>query len=404
MNDKFKLAILFLFFISFDCNSEAYETYPIINSNSILGPDELSSTYHRVESVEIDDGLYQFVIESDIGLYNISSLPLFKKRISEIKILAQAIEQYELQNNEISEELRSQLSVSGDSAVAIITDPIRTASRLANQVTDNLNATFSGEDPYVTTNNYRYISNEPKDPTTAIHKRNAAFQLGLDVYSSNYKVQSFLNTIAHARSSGKIAAGVGFNTGFNNQTGKTELDLEIAYTIKNKTLDELKNHNSKMILSKGVSQKLAREFIVHPVLTPSCKTTIVTYLSKLKSVSRIDSFIKLALTAKNEASSLKYQQLSKMLLTYYKNIEEFTSIYNYKDQVAILTTSRQLILFDYVDLLIWSEDTQKQYGMAAEHAKNSGYKGLGLVSNGALSTLTDIKLSELGYIIHTNFL
>jgi len=396
------LTILFAWplFVTADSN----ETYPIVNSNMILPSEYLSSTYHRVDSVDINDDFYHFVVESDIGHYEIFSLALLKKRVNEIKTISRAINTYEQQDNQFSGELRSQLSVSGVSAMDILTSPLNTASNLAGQLADNFNATLAGEDPFVADQSNKLSFNEPKDPTTATHKRNVAFQLGLDLYTSNMKVQSFLNAVANARSSGRISAGIGLTDDFMNRENIGELDLEIRYLMKTKSLAELNFYSTEWLSMIGLNPILIKAFIDHPILSPTNKTAITTYLSKLKNVSRLDSFIKLVITANSEVKASVFERISKMLLQYYNETEHFTAFYNYKGQAAVITESRRIVFFDYADLLIWSADKQKQYEQSAKHAESSGYKGWEIVSLGSVSSRASQKISELTFKKQENFL
>jgi hypothetical protein len=384
--------------------AEDNESYPIINSNIILSSEYLSSTYHRIDAIEIKYGFYEFHVESDIGSYKILSLPLFKKRINEIKTLSQAIDQYAQQNDGISDVLRSQLSVSGESAVDILTSPFKTARKLAGQLSSNLDATFDGEDPFVREEINRSMHLEPHDPTIARHKRNIAFQLGLDMYSSNYNVQSFLNTLASARASGKVSAGAGLSGNFTSRQNRNELDNKVSYIIKSKTLAELNEYNVDILLKLGINKKLIKAFIEHAVLSPTNKTVITTYLSGLDKVARLDSYIEVVLTADDDVKTLIYEQLSKMLLQYYNKIEKFSAFYNYKGRAAVLTESRRIVFFEYADLLIWSEENESQYTQEATHAMNSGYKGWEVLSLGRISPLASQKIRELGFKQHTDFL
>ena len=396
--------LFFLILITFNSLANDYETYPVINSNTILSSEYRASTYHRIDSIGIEDGFYRFQLESNIGRYEISSLALLKKRVYEIKIVSQAIDQYVQQNDEFSGELRSQLNVSGNSAVDILTSPFSTASKLAGQLSDNFDATMAGEDPFVRDQVNRYSFKESKDPLTAAHKRNIAFQLNLDLYSSNYKVQSFLNAVANARSAGKVSAGVGLNSSYNNSLKRSALDLEIAYILKKKSLLELKKYNHELLFKLGVNAKLASAFIKNAVLTETDKVTILTYLSDLKNVSRLEACIKLILTANNQLDAFMYRQLSKMLWTYYNNTEKFTAFYNYQGRAAVITDSRRIVFFEFSDLLVWSEETEKKYAKSAKHAEASGYKGWDIVSLGEASQLANSQLQKLNYTQYPKFL
>ena len=379
--------------LSLFVTAETNESYPVVNSNSILSSKYLSSTYHRVDSVDIVNDYYHFVVESNIGRYEIYSLALLKKRVDEIKKISRAINTYKQQDDEFSGELRSQLSISSDSAVDLLTSPISTASNLADQLAGNLNATLAGEDAFVYKSK-KQASYEPKDPTTATHKRNIAFQLGLDMYTNNMRVQSFLNTVANARSSGKVSAGVGLSNDLENVD---EMDLKIRYLIKKSTLTELEKHNRDSLQRMGIKENLVKNFIAHPVLSPTNKTVITAYLSKLENVSRLDKFIELVLASNDELKASIYERLSKLLWQYHSKVEKISTFNNYKGQAAIISKSRNIVFFDTADLLIWSEAKQKQYERTARHAATSGYNGWQIVSFGKLSSLASQNINELAF-------
>ncbi len=390
------VCIVYLLAHSLNVKAEGNETYPVVNSNTVLSSEYLSSTYHRVDSININNDFYHFVVESDIGQYDIHSLALLKKRVNEIKTISRAINIYEQQDDEFSGELRSQLQVTGNSAVDLLTSPFSTASNIADQLADNFNATLAGEDAFIE-HSSRRASFEPKDQTTATHKRNIAFQLGLDMYTSNMKVQSFLNTVANARSSGKVSAGIGLSNDISNQKSINEIDLKIKYLMKNKSLKELEYHNTELLSKSGINATLIKNFNNHLALSPTNKTVIATHISKLKNIARLDHFIELALTANDEVKALVYERLSKALWQYHSNTEKISAFYNYKGQAAAITDSRRIVFFDYADLLIWSEVKKKQYEKIAEHVAASGYKGWEVVSFGKVSPLASQKMNELSF-------
>lgn len=373
--------------------AEGNEDYPIINSNAILSSEYLSSTFHRVDSIEIDNDYYRFIVESDIGQYEIHSLALLKKRVNEIKTISQAINVYQQENKEFSGELRSQLSISSDSAVDLITQPISSASSFVGQLADNLNATLEGKDAFVYQSKQR-PSYEPKDPTTATHKRNIAFQLGLDIYTNNTRAQSFLNMVASARSSGKVSAGIGLSNAVRNVD---EMDQNILFLMKKMTLAELNFHNTEWLTKIGIKPYLVKQFVAYPGLSPTNKTRIVVYLSKLGHVSGLDEFITLSLKAKTELQASLFERLSKALWKYNQDKETIRRLSNYNGELTVITTSDNIVFFDTADLFIWSELKQGQYEASARYAKESGYKNWQLVSLGELTALAKQEMSKLAF-------
>ncbi len=384
--------------------AQEVENYPVINSNEVLSSEYLSSAYHRVESVDFENGFYIFNVESDFGHFDITSLALLKKRVQEIRILGQAINQFERQNEELSQELRSELRVTGDSAVDIITSPFNTASKLAGQLSDNLEGTLAGEDPYISYTRSRFSYAEPKDPTTAAHKRNIAYQMRLDLYSSNYRVQSFLNSVANARSAGRVSAGVGLGDSFASVSRSSALDMQIGLQIKNKSLDELNEYNLQLLNNLRVRAGSANAFMQQSYLSPGNRTVILVYLNEMKQVNKLGSMIELVSQTDSQVMAMVYERMSKGLYYYFKEGEQFTSFFNYKGLPAVITGSRKLVVFEHQDLMLWSDNNRSKYIEIAEHAKKTGYTGWELVALGNVSTMAERELDGLGFIIRPVFL
>ncbi len=381
----------------------AYENYPVINSNEVLSSKYLSSPYHRVESVDIENGFYRFDMESDFGRYTIYSKALFKKRVDEVIALGKAMNQFERENESLSEELRSELTVTGDSAVDILSSPFSTASKLAGQITDNLEGTFTGENPYVDSRK-RYSYQEPKDPTTASHKRNIAFQTGLDLYSNYSRVQSFLNKLANERSAGRVSAGVGLGDPFSNASSVSQLDRSIQLTMKTKSLDELRYYHQSLLQQLRVRGTVADSFIEKQMLSPAQKTRMLVYLNEIKQVNRLGSLVDMATQADNEVMAAVFVRLSKALYRYYHNVESFSAFFVYKDYPAVITNSRKFVYFNYYDLLAWSENNENKFKQLAEHASQSGYSAWRLISLGDVTAMAGRNLQQLEYEQQTNFL
>lgn len=381
---------LFLSSLAF---AEGNENYPVINSNDILSSEYLSSTYHRIDNIDINNDYYQFIVESDIGSYNIYSLALLKKRVNEIKTISRAINVYQQENEAFSGELRSQLSISSDSAVDLLTRPLSSASNLAGQLAGNLNATLAGEDAFIYQSDQR-PAYEPKDPTTARHKRNIAFQLGLDLYTNNARAQSFLNMVASARSSGKVSAGVGLSNAIRDVD---EMDLKVRLLIKKMTLAELNYHNTEWLTKTGIKPALVKQFIAHAGLSPTNKTIITAFLAKLPHVSGLDEFIKLSLTSETELQASLFERLSKALWEYNSGVEIVNRLSSYNGQLTLITNSENIVFFDLADLFIWSDYKQKQYEASAEYAKKSGYNAWSLLSLGEMSSLAREKMRALEF-------
>ncbi len=373
------------------------EELSVVNSNEVLDSAYLSSTYHRVDNVDFINGFYVFDVESDFGQLELVSKALFMNRVDEIKTLGEAITLYERENRQLSYELRSGLRVTANSPVDIIANPFGTASELATQLSNSLGDTLTGKSPFIEKYASRYVYSEPKDPTTAAHKRNTAYQMQLDLYSGNYRVQTFLNTIANARSAGRVSAGVGVGRGFFNTRRQSALDLSIRQTLKNKTLEEL-NQLHRNVLNRLDTNLLQTDaFMSQPFLSPTNRTVILSYLEQISGVEDLKLMIEMINNTDNEVTTLVFERLCKSLYFYYNRHEQFTRFVNFEQHPAVTTATDRIVFFEHRDHLIWDENNQATYSKLAEAALDNGYLELHVVSLGTFSDKASEELQQLGY-------
>ena len=387
--------------------ADEYETRPFANATELLTGELLQSGHHRIESVDINGGSYQFVIDSEFGTYHVQSMTLMGIRVHEIKTLAQAIDQFEKEDDQLSAILRSQLHVSGESAVKIITSPLGTASQLAGQMAENLGETLAGVDILAENGEFRYEDTEPADAIAATHKRNIASQLDLDVYSKNANVQAFLNTVTKERTAGKISAGVALvrnQSPDSNLVENRQLDMVIRLRLKNNSVMELKNINDQMLNKIQVEQDVIRHFLDHAIYSPRQQTVITAYLDYLEGTRNRSVFIRQAMQASDEASSLTYEQLSRMMVLYKTRHDGLEKVYSLLSVMGAITSKGGMVFFTADDITYWSEDTARKYREIINKAKTAGFSNIELVSYGIITPLARRKLEEEGFILYENFL
>ena len=179
----------------------AYESTPVVNLSEILPPELQQSLKHRVKEVEVRGGMFHFYLESDFGAYYIDSMGLLRERVREIIILGNAISYSGDVEHDMSGKVGDQLEIRSEHALDIIRQPVKSAADLAGQVANSLNETLGGQGVQ-TRRQQIYGGSEASDPVLALHKRNIAGQWQLDIYSTNSRVQDFLDSVAKNRLEG----------------------------------------------------------------------------------------------------------------------------------------------------------------------------------------------------------
>lgn len=402
----FRLYIIFVFMFM-SCQILAYEETPAVYLADILPSELIQSLKHRVENVEVRQGIFHFYLESDFGNYNIKSMGLLRERVREIIILGNAINRFVKQaDDRPNQVVGGPLVIRADRALDIIKQPVSSATNLARQVVDNLNETLAGPMPEAQ-RAFIYRGGKSIDPVTVLHKRNVASQWLLDVYSTNPKVQEFLNAVARARSSGNIAAGT---PSLNRQrvqplkVRNSVLDTEIYFLLKANSVIELNDINEQLLAGLNIEQELRMKFLQHPVYSPRHKTRISHYLNQLGDVANLSVFIDAAIRIQDESKALSFEHLVMMLLYYHQNRNHLRELQLGKTEVHAITDNNQLIYFVVQDLIYWNESAESLYEEILKQAKNANHKQWNVITSGSITKEARIQLQKRQYGLQEQYI
>ena len=350
--------------------SSNYEDSPLIEAAEILPANLLQSAHHRVRNeVRLVDDFFQFEIESDVGFYTATSLALLEIRIHEIDVLAKGWNALAKNEGPIRDLSRGQFEVHGDSIVDIVTSPIDTATQLATELASNVQAASHlaaeiASDPRSALSSDQTRKHKAKsaavipagDEIQGLQIRSVASQLNLDVYSSNRNIQAFLNKAARAKTNGKFAPVLGaMSVGYSDKIVVVGgvVDADVKSRLKNLMPLELIAYVDAKLAAVGVSDVKRREFLEHPVLSLRHKTTIVVYLDFLSGIDRRETLVDAALTASNEADSLAFEQLVRMLAHYDSKVSPIRELQFQSGVVVAKTKTGGRVIFYPVDIAYW---------------------------------------------------
>ena len=391
------------FLLLVSAHAPALEDAPGFTVAEIVAPELKQSPHHSVEQVEVDGRFLRYRIDTEFGAYNAGSTPLLRIRVEETAILSQAVNQFARQDSDIGEELRGQLSVSADSAIDILARPVSTATDLAGQLADNLNETLTGS---------RNVTPEPgtgapdigdsSDPVIGVHRRNVAAQWGLDVYSSNPRVQEFLNTVARARSAGRISAGAPsfINTGLKRiAMADPEIDAMAAGELKTLAAQDLAVADAAILASLQIGVELINRFLSQPAFTPRHRSRITHYLQALDGVLNRSAFLEAALVAENENTALAFEQAAMMLHYYHRRIGRLEKLYAGENVLQAISADGKVIHVFPVDVIYWSEHTQELFDALEKRAARAGFSAWEVVTAGAITPHARAELGQRGFAL-----
>ena len=392
-----------------------YEAPPRVSPDRVLGPALLRSGNHRVrEDVRTRENWLEFEIESDFGSYKALSIPMVAVRVHEIRTLAQAVDEFRRNNQQLAESLRGKLEVGADSFVDILTSPLSTSSQIVKQFRFNVAKTFeelregsletAGESVEERT---IYHGFEPGDPILASHKRNVASQLDLDFYSSNPRVQEFLDTVAAARGAGRVSAGVVTislprDQEFRPAGGRVDASVRTAMT--HNTINQLYARNFDRLVSSGVPEALANAFLSHPVLSPSHKTILTEQVAYLDGVENRGALLRAALSAASEEEALSFEQIGKLLFAYRERSGALRSIVAAGHMVLAITGDGAIAVMLPLDVLYWNRETREVFSGLQAFARSKGFKRHVVISSSIITESAKRGLYALGFELEERYL
>jgi len=332
------------------------------------------------------------------------------RRVHEIRTLSQAIDSFQRSNGNLAVKLRGQLEVGADSFAEILAHPLTTSEKLASQLGSNVDETFQelnhpgSRQPAEPRAQGAPI--DANDPILASHKRSVAGQLDLDVYSSNPRVQSFLNEVAYARSHGRAAAGtvsVALGQPVVQPVSGGAIKAATRSAVTRNSIPELRERNARKLSAMSIGDPLVDAFLDHRHLTPTHQTAIVEYLSFVGKVTNRSAMLEAALNARNETEAAGAVESARLLGLYHQLRRPLTQLLGAGHLVVARATDRTMIVVLPFDALYWNKATAEVFGALIAHAKSAGYRHTELALTGMITPLAREKLEAAGFVILDRF-
>jgi hypothetical protein len=168
-----------------------------------------------------------------------------------------------------------------------------------------------------------------KEAALGTDKRAVAVHLGVDVYSTNPKVQDLLNYIARAQAAGELPAqlgGMAAPMGVGIALTMMDLRRDVNKDLALKSPGELHAMNNKILKGLGISDVIREAFLGNRFYSPRHKTVIVANLEAMKNVEGLEHFLLTTLHDQSEEEALFAERQSDMLLYYHKKTEKLGQI------------------------------------------------------------------------------
>jgi hypothetical protein len=378
--------------------AQGYEASATLKASQILPPDLLAGPNHRVEEKVINDGYVNtYRVGSKFGTFTAVSTAMLRKRIGEINALVV------MEKIQGTKEFTASLKEAGmDTLVGfknLVTSPVQTVSGAVSglgvafrRAGDNLAGPKRSESE----------DNRVKDLIGfSKTKREYAYQLGVDVYSDNEKLQERLNEIAWAGYGGGLtwAAAMAAVPGGAGVTitvsGSHRLLNEVFRTTPPA---DLRRMNTEKLKAMDVHPEIVDAFVNNSFFSPRQQTLVVNALEEMKGVANRAVFIRFAAATQNPNLVFFRQRQAEMYAGYHRAVAPLESFLSLDGLPAGRTATGDLVLNSPLDHLVWTEPIARFItGVERVIQETGAIKGKQLWATGTLSARAKAELERRGW-------
>lgn len=306
-----------------------FETPPIIRASEILSPALLKSPHHSVgEKVTTQGYANSYLLTTKAGSTGVSGTSFLVMRIRE----AAAID--EISKIKGTKQFASAVKEAAKSplvgAKSLITEPLQTlgnipkgAKRILGRANENIRE--GREKSEYEEGTLKSMIGFSKT------KRQLAYDLKVDPYSSNKQLQDELDSLAWAG----FAGGVGVNVGLGMVSGGGTALVAVkglktadsfAQMIRDSNPADLQKINREKLAAMQIPESVYRPFIDNKWYSPTTEAAVVHILERLSPAIGRENFVKAAATATTEFEAQFYMQTARLMALYHQNVGQIAGI------------------------------------------------------------------------------
>jgi hypothetical protein len=353
MNKYYLILVVALFLQSLLSASfaeqEPYEVPQILQAKDVVPEDLLKSDLYSIEDEVATRGYTNtYQINSKFGMFTAHGNEMLVQRIQEIRAIQ------ELENIKKSEEFAEGLKAGAKAPFSfvknLVTHPVDTVSGIPK----GLWRYGSRVGEMATGDKSEYEDSIGKELILfSAQKRKLAYDLNVDVYSSNKILQEYLNSVSWASYSGGMVVTAALTPLGAIRFTKTAHNINNL--IRDNSPEDLRKINRKVLEKLDVSDNVIEEFLDSNWLSPRHETEITHSLDSLGLKSGVSSFIELASTSSSEEDAFFFTNIAKLIEHYITNTAEVENSILVHNNFALLRVRKHFILPLLVDNGYWSE-------------------------------------------------
>jgi len=334
-----------------------YEQYPDRKVSDILRADKVNSEHYKIrDNVLVISYMDHYTVDSDYGVFEAAGDGALRKLLGEIHALDEfkKIENTEAFGKALVSCAKQPL-VFGEN---LATNPVDTVTGIPKGVASLFINAYAG-----VTSKKQAGEDSSAEAMLSLsrYKREYAYNLGVDVYSSNPVFQKELNRVGWAAAVGNLsfsAATAPIGGGIGMAISYTGFAQTMNDYLREQPPSQIRIDSRKKLSSIGVSSDDIKNFLENKAFTPRHTAVIVGSLMKLKDAAGRDVFIKYANSAGDEEQANFMMNIAQTLTGYNETVSPINEIsINSGLVIAKTGNNRALILFP-LDYGIWTESIE----------------------------------------------
>lgn len=383
--------------------ADDFETPTAVAVRDILPQAFLRSDHYAIEpEARAQDNFYVFRVHSDFGDYDITSLAMLRTRLHEIATLAEVTPRLDDTVVRLDRSPAGRRGVGSEHVVDILTDPVGTAAQLLGNLQYNVEQTLAGPGPADSAD----AGQGALDLNPGPHKRSAAAQLGVDVYSSNPRLQGLLDALAEARSAGQTASSISplvRNVYAPPRFGSGVLDMRLDSTLKNTGAEALLAQIDHRLAALDIARRTRVAFLTHPAYTPRSRLYLTSYLELLGPLAGSGQILAAASTAVTEADAAAYVAYARMLAFYRLAGHDLAEVVTEARFPTLVDSARRGVLALPLDYLAWTPSVAQAVSALDDIRAAHDLSGFVLLVAGQASARVAAELAARGITAHAHY-
>lgn len=302
-----------------------YET-PTDRRASESLPAELRSGPHFTvqEHVQADGYMLRYTVTSEYGTFAVTGESGLRKLIREIEAIA-ALKRMS-KGEAFAKGVGGKAQETLEFGANLVTEPGRTLASVPQGVAKLFDNLATGMQKPAEPRRDR-VGEQLLNVSEA--KRKLAYELGVDVYSSNRVLQRELESLSKAQALGSLGVSAAIPYGGGTVVGLSRMSQtagEINRLLRDESPSGLRNLNERKLQAMGVDRGIAERFLNHLQLSPRHKTIMVASLEKLAGARGREAVVQFVCQAHDEDSATFMQNLTEILAAYHQTVSPLREV------------------------------------------------------------------------------